>query len=109
MGKNENYELESLLYEIDYKGFTVIPLIKLYRLLGKGSRAAGTWRALLDVWEGMEGGARNRWDLYIFETPSQDVVITKFMTKRAGAMAGESIVDYLEGAAQEAATARTET
>jgi hypothetical protein len=94
MGKNEIYELESLLYEIDIKGFVVIPLIKLYRLLGKGNRSAGTWKSLLDVWEGLEGD-RDRWEIYIFETQLQDVVISKFMTKRAGTMAGESLVAQL--------------
>ena len=53
--KNERYELESLLYELDYQGFVVVPLRKLFRLLDKGNRAAGTWRALLDVWEEIEG------------------------------------------------------
>lgn len=45
------HELESLLFEIEYQGYVVVPLRKLYRLLGAGNRAKGTWRTLLDVWE----------------------------------------------------------
>ena len=49
--KSRLYELKSLLYEIDDKGVVVIFLPKLLRLLDKGNRAAGTWKAFLDAWE----------------------------------------------------------
>lgn len=73
MTKNEQYELESMLYEIDYLGFVSIKLEKLFRLLGKGSRAAGTWRALVEVWEGIDG---NPADLHAAELPNGVLLIT---------------------------------
>ena len=81
------YALESLLHEVDDHGFIVVPLGRLLRLLNKGNRSAGTWKALLDAWESIEG---NREDLHIFETPWQgNVIITIGPTKPAIDMAGE--------------------
>ena len=72
MGKNEQYELETILYEIDYHGFITIKIDKLYRILGKGNRAAGTWKALLDTWEGIDG---NRDDLNIVEFEHEGLLL----------------------------------
>lgn len=71
-------ELESLLYDIDYHGFIALPLRKLYRLLGRGNRAAGTWAALLDAWEAIEG---NRGDLHIVELANETILITNVATE----------------------------
>ena len=89
MGKNEIYELEALLYEIDHKGYVIIPLAKLYRLLSKGNRSPGTWKALLDVWEEMNG-RRTRADLYIFESSQEELVISKFPGQSIQNWASES-------------------
>lgn len=88
LAKNETYELESKLYEIDYCGFIAIPLTRMYRLLGKGNRSSGTWKALLDVWEEM-GGERKRSDLHIFEAPHEMLVITRFSTEPVKKWSGE--------------------
>jgi hypothetical protein len=64
---SEIYELESMLYGIDYKAYT-------------------------------------KRDRHVFETPLQDVIITKLMTKRAAAMPGESLVEYLGRSHKEADT-----
>jgi hypothetical protein len=73
MGKSERYELESLLYDLQYLGFAVLPLAKLYRLLDKGNRAAGTWAALLEVWEEIDG---DRNCLYITEMAREMVLLS---------------------------------
>jgi hypothetical protein len=81
------HDLDALLCEIDDHGFVVLTTGKLLRLLNKGNRAAGTWRALLDAWEALEG---DRNELHVFETPWQgNIVITKVPTKPVAAMAGE--------------------
>lgn len=67
------HELESLLHEIHYHGFVVLPLRKLYRLLDKWNRAAGTWQALLDAWESIEGDIES---LHIVELPHENLLIT---------------------------------
>lgn len=72
MGKSEQYELESVLYEIDYHGFITIKRDRLYRLLGKGNRAAGTWKALLDVWEGIDG---DRGELHAVEFEQEGLLL----------------------------------
>src|SRR5947209_20418111 len=41
------YQLISFLEELKIKGFAIIHLRALYRLLDKRSRAAGTWHSLL--------------------------------------------------------------
>lgn len=71
-------ELEALLYEINYHGYVVVPLRKLYRLLRKGNRAAGTWRALLDAWEGIEN---EREELFIAELPNEMLLISNAQTE----------------------------
>ncbi len=86
MAKNEVYEMESLLYEVEYHGYKVIPLQKLYRLLTKGNRAAGTWKALLDVW--VEIG-QDRVDLHIAELPGENLLLSKVRTEPVRKWAGE--------------------
>lgn len=86
MGKHEQYEIESILADINYKGFVTIPLTKLYFLLGRGNRAAGTWRALLDVWEGIGG---QRTDLHIAELPHEMLLISKQRVEPLTSWAGE--------------------
>lgn len=73
------HELESLLYGIDYSGFLLIPLRKLYRLLDKGNRAAGTWIALLEAWESIGGNAK---ELYIIELSDETLLLTKEPNER---------------------------
>ena len=80
------HELESLLYEVEYQGFLVLPLRKLYRLLGRGNRAAGTWSALLDAWEGL---GRNRQDLHIAEIAEEIILLTTRATEPAIKWSGE--------------------
>src|SRR5260370_39625562 len=86
MAKNEVYEMEALLYEVEYQGHIVIPLGKIYRLLNKGNRAAGTWKALLDVWE--ETG-HDRGDLHIAELPGENILLSKVRTEPVTKWAGE--------------------
>jgi hypothetical protein len=56
--KYDEYELDSILHEVKEIGYAFINKYKLWRLLGKGSGAAGTWKALLDAW--VELNAINR-------------------------------------------------
>ncbi|PPD46476.1 MAG: hypothetical protein CTY15_00135 [Methylocystis sp.] len=84
----KKYELENLFSEIDDKGFVVIHIFKLWRFLGKGSRAQGTWKTLLDTWEFHSGG-RDRGELYIFEAMHEYLVITKKTPEPVQAWAGE--------------------
>jgi hypothetical protein len=86
MTRNEVYEMESLLHEIEYHGFIVIPLQKLYRLLDKGNKAAGTWKALLDVWENI---GRKRDDLHLTDLPGGLILLTEVEPERAKTRAGE--------------------
>lgn len=86
MTRDEVYEMKSLLYEIDYHGVKVIPLQKLYRLLNKGNKAAGTWKALLDVWEAT---GHKRADLHIAELPGALLLLTAARTERVMKWAGE--------------------
>ena len=86
MAKNEIYELESLLYEIDYHGYVTLKLDKLYRLLGRGNRAAGTWKALLDVWEGIDG---DRNELHVAELMDGVLLITNKPLDRLTTWANE--------------------
>ncbi len=80
-----HHELESLLHEIDYEGFLILPLEKLYRLLGKGNRAAGTWQALLDAWEGIDGDINQ---LRIAELINERLLITIEKTEKVTKWAG---------------------
>lgn len=84
--KYEQYEMESLLYEVDYHGVLIIKVDKVLRLLGKGNKAAGTWRALVDIWEGI-GGARS--DLYVAELTDGMLLITTQQLDRLTKWAGE--------------------
>jgi hypothetical protein len=86
MPRSAAYEIESLLYEVDYCGYVVIPLRKLYRLLNKGNKAAGTWRALLDVWE--ETG-HERADLNIADLPGDRLLLTNVTLDSVTRWAGE--------------------
>jgi hypothetical protein len=87
--KYAEYELYEILNDVFDKGYAVVYISKLWRLLGKGSRAAGTWRALLDAWEeSREGNQRS--SLHICELPGEYILITKGSTERATAWAGES-------------------
>jgi hypothetical protein len=86
MPRNESYEMESLLYDVAYEGYSVLPLPKLYRLLAKGNRAAGTWKALLDIWEEI---GQERWNLHIAELPGERLLLSKIKTERVGRWAGE--------------------
>ena len=53
--KYDDYELESLLYEVKEIGFVFVNKYKLWRILGKGSGAAGTWKLVLDTWQEIDG------------------------------------------------------
>lgn len=70
-----SHELEALLCEIEYEGYVVVPLRKLYRLLGAGNRAKRTWRLLLDAWEAL-GWERN--SLHIIEMSNERLLLTNF-------------------------------
>ena len=86
MGKSEAYELEGILHDVADRGFAAVPLRKLLRLLEKGNRAAGTWRALLDAWEEI-GQERN--SLNIAELPAQVILLTTNATQTARSWADE--------------------
>lgn len=89
VSKNQTYELESLLFDVSEKGFIHINKYKLWRLLGKGSNAAGTWKSLLDAWEELGDGFK-RVDLLILELPSGDFIITKSKTYQVTEWADET-------------------
>lgn len=80
------HELESLLHEVEHEGFLVLPLHKLYRLLGRGNRAAGTWSALLDAWEGV---GYERRALQIAELAGEKILLTVVPTEVATSWSGE--------------------
>ena len=86
--KYDAYELSSLLNDVTDKGFLVIHLAKLWRLLGKGSRAAGTWRALLDGWEEARDG-NERVGLHVCELPGEYILLTIKPTEPARIWAAE--------------------
>ncbi len=81
------YELHSLLFEVDERGFVALPMNKLLRLLGRGNKATRTWRELLDEWETL-GYERDGLHVYMTEWQGT-VVLTKGATKLANQMAGE--------------------
>lgn len=64
--KYDEYELESVMYDIREQGFVFINRYKLWRLLDKGSGAAGTWKAFLDEWVELNQNNK-RSDLHGFE------------------------------------------
>lgn len=87
--KYADYELSELLNEVRDKGYLVIYIGKLWRLLDKGSRAAGTWKALLDSWE--EARENNqRKDLHIRELPGENILLSTEATEPVVVWAGES-------------------
>jgi len=86
MGKHEAYELESILRDVADHGSMAIPLKKLLRLLEKGNRAAGTWKALLYAWEDIDEA---RDDLHIAELPGQIILLSSRPTAPVTAWAGE--------------------
>ncbi len=87
--KQAEYELSELLNDVSDKGFVVLYISKLWRLLGKGNRAAGTWKALLDAWEeSREGNKRN--GLYICQMQGDYMLISKVATERVEVWAGEA-------------------
>jgi hypothetical protein len=88
VSKYADYELSELLNDVNDKGYVVIYIGKLWRLLGKGNRAAGTWRTLLDAWEeAREGNKRN--SLHICEIPGDYILISRVATEPAKNWAGE--------------------
>jgi hypothetical protein len=88
MSKYSDYELSELLNDVHDKGYLVIYISKLWRLLGKGNRAAGTWKALLDAWEESRDG-NERESLHIAELPGEYILLSRFATKPAMVRAGE--------------------
>ena len=68
--KYDDYELDSRLNDLREQGYIFINKYKLWRLLGKGSGAAGTWKALLDAWV-ESNSANTRSALHGFELRDQ--------------------------------------
>lgn len=86
--KYAEHELHEILNEVIDRGYGVIPIAKLWRLLGKGNRAVGTWRALLDEWvEAKEGNQRD--SLNICEIRGEHILLTTVATDRATVWAQE--------------------
>jgi hypothetical protein len=77
MGRQETYELESHLHDVYLEGFGIFSIYKIYRLLGKGNRAAGTWAALLDVWESLGYEKSN---LHIAEIAKDKILLSLVAT-----------------------------
>jgi hypothetical protein len=88
MSKYSDYELSELLNDVYDKGYLVIYISKLWRLLGKGNRAAGTWKALLDAWEESRDGNK-REALHIAELPGEYILLSRLATEPAIVWAGE--------------------
>ncbi|RWP36290.1 hypothetical protein [Mesorhizobium sp.] len=86
MGKNEAYELEVFLRDIETAGFGSIHLKKLLRILEKGNRAAGTWKSLLDAWEEI---GQTRSNLFIAELPGETILVTSIRPDSAKLWANE--------------------
>lgn len=78
--------LDEYLSEVIDCGSATVRLTQLYRYLRKGNRAAGTWKALLDAWEGL-GQRRN--DLMITELPNERLLLSRFRLERVTEWAGE--------------------
>jgi hypothetical protein len=89
VGKGEQYELETLLHRVREQGYIRVPKYTVWRLLGKGSNASGTWRALLDVWEGLGDGYK-RSSLHLTEMLPYHFVITESPSAPMTKLAGES-------------------
>jgi hypothetical protein len=86
VGKHEAYELESILRTVADEGSVTVPLRKLLRLLEKGNRAAGTWKALLDAWEDID---EDRANLHIAELPGQVILLSAKGTVPVTVWAGD--------------------
>ncbi|HVH77361.1 MAG TPA: hypothetical protein VM755_20785 [Stellaceae bacterium] len=66
------FELAELLHQVHEAGYAQVHLRKLLRLLGKGSRAAGTWRKLVEAWEELGYEAD---ELYCIELPGERILL----------------------------------
>ncbi len=86
--KYEEHELESLLFDVVDQGYVIMHISKLWRLLGKGSRAAGTWVALLDAWQEIRE-TNKRSDLRICELPGEYIFLSRIGTDSVRNWAGE--------------------
>jgi hypothetical protein len=89
--KQQEYDLNLLLYKVKDFGFAVIFISEIWRLLDKWSRAAGTWRALLDAWEELDK-SHKRTDLHIFEVAHEYLVISRVASEPITKWAGEQLV-----------------
>ena len=78
--------LNEYLNEVVDRGFTILRLSQLYRYLERGNRAAGTWRSLLDAWEGL---GQNRRELQIVELPYETLLLTRYGVERVTLWAAE--------------------
>ena len=88
VNKFADYELSELLNEVVEKGYIVISGPKLLRLLGKGNKAAGTWRTLLDAWiEVRDYNKRN--GLHICQIPYDHFILSREPTTAVMDWAGE--------------------
>jgi hypothetical protein len=87
--KYAEYELHELLNEVCDKGYAVIYISKLWRLLGKGNRAVGTWRSLLDEWTDAREGNKRK-GLHISELPGEYILLTKEKTEPVYSWAQET-------------------
>lgn len=74
--RHEEYELGSILYEAKEQSFTFVNKYKLWRLLGKGSGAAGTWKSLLDHWQEIDK-QNKRSELYVFDINGTYLITTQ--------------------------------
>lgn len=68
------------------EGSVTVPLKKLLRLLEKGNRAAGTWKALLYAWEDID---ESRTNLHIAELPGQMILLSSKATVPVTLWAGD--------------------
>lgn len=89
VSKSQEYELESILYDVKEKGYSYVGKYKVWRLLGKGSNAAGTWKALLDSWVEL-GDSFKRTELRGVELPSGDFIFTSVKADQIVKWAGEA-------------------
>jgi hypothetical protein len=80
MGLYETAELDRILHEIVFFNVVIVSRTKLLALLGKKTNAAGTWRALLDAWEGMDC---DRNSLHGFDAKNDMLVLTNIPTTQA--------------------------
>ena len=88
VSKYDDYALESLLYDIMESEYIIISKYKVWRLLGKGSGAAGTFKAFLDAWEELYD-QNKRADLHGFEYNDKYFFSNKVKTTNLLDWAGE--------------------